>query len=369
MNARITRSTPVTRTGRVLQLEGLFEIAPTMRSDVVFDVRLPIEERAWSIGLIVGPSGSGKTTIVRELFADALVTPWKWPRERSIVDAFPAAMSIKEITELLSSVGFSSPPAWLRPFHVLSNGEQFRVSIAYALAERRSLTVIDEFTSVVDRTVAQIGSAAVARAVRRRNQKLIAVSCHYDIIDWLDPDWTYEPHTNRFEWRSLRGRPPISLRVFRVGAETWRIFRHIHYLDSELAPSAQCFCAFINDVPVAFLGVLPFPHAIRPGWRFHRLVCLPDYQGVGIGVFFGDYVASLYKATGKPVFRTLSHPAVIRHCAKSPVWRMIRPPSRTSPSGRTSTIKMKTIASHRITAGFEYVGPERAFQARRFGLI
>ncbi len=80
-------------------------------------------------------------------------------------------MAIKEITALLSSVGFSSPLAWLRPFEGLSIGERFRVTMARALAETRDLTVIDELTSVVDRTVAQIGSAAIAKTVRRRQPR------------------------------------------------------------------------------------------------------------------------------------------------------------------------------------------------------
>src|SRR5690606_16358303 len=111
--------------------------------------------------------------------------------------------------------GFSSPPAWLRPFHVLSNGEQFRVTMARALAESVGLVVVDEFTSVVDRTVAQIGSAAIAKAVRRRGGRFIAVACHYDIADWLEPDWIYEPHTARFARDRLR-RPDIEIAVRRV---------------------------------------------------------------------------------------------------------------------------------------------------------
>ena len=87
----------------------------------------------------------------------------------------------------MSSVGFSSPPSWVRPYHVLSNGEQFRVDIARTLSEKPQLAIVDEFTSVVDRTVAQIGSSAIQKTVRRRGQKFIAVSCHYDIVKWLEP--------------------------------------------------------------------------------------------------------------------------------------------------------------------------------------
>ena len=50
-------------------------------------------------------------------------------------------------------------------------------------------------------------------------------------------------------------------------------------------------------VPAAFTAVLAFPHARRPGWREHRTVCLPDFQGVGIGNAMSELVASLFVAT------------------------------------------------------------------------
>ena len=62
--------------------------------------------------------------LARELFPQAFATQFDWPRDQSIVDAFPREMSIRDITGLLSSVGFSSPPSWLRPFRALSNGER-----------------------------------------------------------------------------------------------------------------------------------------------------------------------------------------------------------------------------------------------------
>jgi hypothetical protein len=350
----------------VAQVEGIFDIAPSERSEETWDVQLDLPD-IWNVGLIVGPSGSGKTTVARELFGASLVGEWDWPREKSVLDGFSADMSIKDITALLSSVGFSSPPSWLRPFHVLSNGEQFRVNMARTLAEMPSLAVVDEFTSVVDRTVAQIGSAAIQKTIRRRNQQLIAVSCHYDIIDWLEPDWVYQPHVNDLQvGRSLHRRPTLSFTVKRVHHSAWRLFGKYHYLDEKLNKAAYCFCAFLDDRPVAFCAVLPFPHAIRPGWRFHRLVCLPDYQGVGIGSVLADYVGSIMKSSNKPVFRTLAHPAVIHAANKSTNWKMIRQPSRTAFAGSTTTGGVsKYLASKRITAGFEYVGePLPAEQAK-----
>ena len=368
-SANIVRTIAIERTPRVMQLEGLFAIAPTKESEVRWAVHLPIEYRPWNVGLIVGASGSGKSTVLRELFRADVIECFEWPASRAIVDAFPADLGIKETVALLNSVGFSDPPSWLRPFAVLSNGEQFRVTLARAMAERKDLFVIDEFTSVVDRTVARIGSAAIAATIRKRNQRMIAASCHYDIIEWLQPDWIYEPGTDSFQWRELQRRPEIQMQVWRVDRTAWKLFRHHHYLNTELHRSAACFCGFIEGQPATFCAVLPFPHAIRPGWRLHRLVCLPDFQGVGLGTAMSDFVASLYRASGKPVFRTAGHPAVMHHCAKSPVWKMNRAPSRTSNAGKSSTSTANQIgAQDRITAGFEYVGPARPREALAFGL-
>ena len=109
----------------------------------------------------------------------------------------PDQMSAKQITEALSSVGFSSPPDWLKPFKVLSNGQKMRAELARLIAESNEPVIYDEFTSVVDRQVAQIGSAAIQKFIRRNNKQFIAVSCHYDIEQWLEPDWVYDVNNHK----------------------------------------------------------------------------------------------------------------------------------------------------------------------------
>jgi ABC-type glutathione transport system ATPase component len=208
MKTHIERSTKIVQSARTMQISGIFDLPPNEKSNLSWVVDLPIEDRAWNIGLIVGPSGCGKSTIAREMFGDNLVSGFHWPEEKAIVDGFPKTMMAKDVTLLLSSVGFSSPPAWLRPFHVLSNGEQFRVTMARAIAEMPELAVLDEFTSVVDRQVAKIGSAAIAKTVRRRGAKLIAVTCHYDVEEWLDPDWVYLPAEGASRTAKDRHRNP-----------------------------------------------------------------------------------------------------------------------------------------------------------------
>jgi GNAT superfamily N-acetyltransferase len=340
-------------------MEGMFDVPPSERSSEVWEVEFELPEK-WNIGAIVGPSGSGKTTIARELFGEAIVEFNDWDDEKSVLDAFPQNLSIKDIVKLLSSVGFSSPPSWVRPYRVLSTGEQFRVTIARTLAEFDELAVIDEFTSVVDRTVAKIGSAAVAKTVRDREQKLIAVSCHYDILDWLEPDWVYQPHSGEYySGRYLHQRPEIQVEVRKVHHSAWPLFRKFHYLDASLNHAAHCFIGFVEDNPAAFCAMLPFPHAKRSGWRISRLVTLPDYQGIGLGAKLGNFIASAFITYAhKPAFITMLHPALIHSYAKSPDWKLIRSPSRTAKVGKTSRIKglANTVSNKRLTTSFEYIG-------------
>jgi ABC-type molybdenum transport system ATPase subunit/photorepair protein PhrA/GNAT superfamily N-acetyltransferase len=352
----IVRQSDVIKTARVVQLEGIFDIPPSDKSVEKWEVNFVLPE-TWNIGLIVGASGSGKTTIARELFGNSIVNGFDWPADKSIVDGFPKSMSIKDICELLSSVGFSSPPLWLRPFRVLSNGEQFRVNMARGLAEQKELLVVDEFTSVVDRTVAKIGSAAIAKTIRRINQKFIAVSCHYDIVEWLEPDWIYQPVTNEFtSGRSLR-RPKINLEIKRVHTSAWGLFSKYHYLSGSLNKSAVCFCAFWDGIPVAFIGWLHLLHKVKNMKRITRLVTLPDYQGVGIGRALQTYTASVVKGLGYRPRITSSHPSVIHSLSRDENWRMTRFPQRASFSEKFSKAPIgRTFSTNRLVAAFEYVG-------------
>ena len=368
----IVRTVDIKRTARVAQLEGIFDLPVEAVSESRFEVNVPLEDQPWHIGLVVGPSGSGKTTIARELFGEAIVDGFEWSYDKAIVDDFPSTDSIKDITRTLGSVGFSSPPSWLRPYRVLSTGEQFRATVARAIMERTDLFVLDEFTSVVDRTVAQIGSSAIAKAIRRREQHFIALSCHYDIIDWLQPDWIYEPATDTFTWRSLQPRPTLVLTVRRVHHSAWEIFRRHHYLNPSINRSAICFMASLDDTPVAFVAALTFPHPSLPSMRLHRTVCLPDFQGVGIGNALDEFVCGVLKARGKPVTDVMSHPIMIRLKARSPMWNMHRAPSRSHASdskfGRLKAFA-RTGSQNRITAGFEYVGPVLYDHAVGFGVV
>lgn len=156
----------------------------------VGDITLP---EKWNIGVIVGKSGTGKSTIAKEIFGDNYIYNQKYVAE-SIVDDMPSDKSVEEITKMFYACGFGSVPSWLKPYSVLSNGEKMRVDLANALL-RQDFVVFDEFTSVVDRNVAQTCCLAISKAVHNLNKQFVAVSCHYDILDWLKPDWVFDTDT------------------------------------------------------------------------------------------------------------------------------------------------------------------------------
>lgn len=319
--------TSVSRSARARQLEGMFDVPSQEKQRQEWHADLPIDEDDWNIGLIVGPSGCGKTTVARELFGDSVDMPLEWGAP-SVIDDFAHGLSVQEISEVCSAVGFNTIPAWLRPYEVLSNGEKFRVSIARRLLEQQDPIVVDEFTSVVDRQVARIGCHAIQKKVRRDNKRFVGVACHYDIVDWLQPDWVYEPASNQFYRRSLRPRPALEIEICRVDYSAWKIFAPYHYMTADLHKAAQCFCLFVEGEPACIAAILYRPHPKRRNiYGVSRLVVLPDYQGLGLAFVLMDYLGEQFRALGRELRAYPAHPALIRAFDRSSKWRIEKKPA------------------------------------------
>ena len=143
--------------------------------------------KSFKLGVIVGSSGSGKSTLLKQFGNEDI--PY-WESNKSIISHFDNA---DDAINKLGSVGLNSIPSWYKPYHVLSNGEKFRADLARKL---KSNTVIDEFTSVVDRTVAKAASVSLGRYIKNNDIGNIVLStCHRDILEWLEPDWVLDTDT------------------------------------------------------------------------------------------------------------------------------------------------------------------------------
>ncbi|BBO36206.1 GNAT family N-acetyltransferase [Lacipirellula parvula] len=373
---------PVHDSFRVQQVAGMFDVPLAEKLEQRFAVELPGDDEPWQVGLIVGPSGSGKSTVASQYYGERLYRGAEWPDDRAVIDCF-GELPVRQVVELLTAVGFSSPPSWVKPYRVLSCGERFRCDLARALGRScesrvssseievgseqlvaRSSELVtpviafDEFTSVVDRNVARACSMAIAKGIRRGSIgcRFVAVTCHYDVAEWLEADWVLDMATGELQRRRLR-RPAIELEIHRCGVAPWRLFARHHYLSGSLTPGARCYLATWQGEPVTFCATLPVITK-RNHRRFTRIVTLPDYQGMGIGMRVVAAVAELHRVEGLRINVTSSHPALIRHCERSSLWRTVNvKKSGASPSGS------KRFPSYRSSTGravvsFEFVGAE-----------
>ena len=350
--------TPYVPTFRSRKVEGQFDLSPGKELTKEWSVDWPLDHDNWNIGVIVGPSGSGKTTLSKKIFDEKYYHKGfnDWPHDKSVLEGFPAHLETEEITKILSSVGFSSPPNWLQPYHTLSMGQQFRVEMARVLFDPREIVVVDEFTSVVDRTVAQIGSSAISKAAKKLNRKLVLLSCHYDILDWLEPDWIYYVDSNKFTWGCLR-RPPIEIKVQRCHISAWRIFREHHYLSHSIVPRSECYVATVNGEPAGFFAYVKEGMSKRKNViRGHRTVILPDFQGIGLGNLVSKKLMKYYSDMGNIVKVITSHPALIHTRVKDKDLRLCRKLNYEIRKGVSFTTKSVVKGMGRITATFQYVG-------------
>lgn len=177
----------------------------------------------WNIGLIVGNSGSGKTSIAKNVFGELSTCDWN---KNSIIDNFDEKLSMEQITYALGSVGFNSVPYWLKNFSVLSNGEKSRVELA-RLSLEKDLVIYDEFTSLVDRDVAKSMSNSVQKLFRKLDRKLVAITCHHDVLDWLQPDWIYDTDRKEFLLGKSKGAKSSNLTYTRQKKEIGSIIKSI----------------------------------------------------------------------------------------------------------------------------------------------
>lgn len=309
---------------RAARVKSLFNAENGCNFDLEIDADLDWD---WHIGVVVGPSGSGKTSIGKIIFGDDKIHDYTkgWDNTKPIIDCIAPDGDFNEITGALANVGLGSVPSWLRPFGVLSNGEQFRAGLARVICEKPQEIVIDEFTSVIDRQVAKIGSQAFQKAWRRQNPtgKVVLLTPHYDILDWVRPDWIIDTKDKTFEKECLRQRPKIELTIWKVNSSYWKYYKPHYYLDLPMPVAAEYFIGTVNGELACHMAVAPRFEV--KGYRGTRLVTMPEWQGAGVGMRFLNFIGEYHKQGGGrgghkyPLYFHTSHPQLcgaLRHSKK-----------------------------------------------------
>lgn len=168
-------------------------------------------ESDFNIGVIYGASGSGKTTFAKHVFGTECFVQLL-DLSLPIIEQFPKSWSYDDCQRILSGVGLSQVVCWIRPAHTLSNGQRFRAEIALQMSRDSKIIVIDEWTSVVDRTVGKAMSKTIGKFARRNKVKIVLLSCHSDVIEWLEPDWVLDCNKQTFQKKKLKDKVNLFLK-------------------------------------------------------------------------------------------------------------------------------------------------------------
>lgn len=358
---------------RAARVKSLFNV--DSGANFSLDADIDIDDGKWQIGVIVGPSGTGKTSLAHKVFGaeTRVYEPGAvpWDTGKPIIDIIGAGGDFDDATAALASVGLGSVPSWLRPYSVLSNGEKFRADLARIICDAPKEIVIDEFTSVVDRQVARFGSMAFAKAWRRTGGKVVLVSCHYDIIDWITPDWVYDTRDGGFQrGRSLWRRPPFELEVVLTDWRYWKEFEPHHYLKLPKMPCAKNYVGVVEGQRVVHLAVSTIHTGRGLEARACRLVVMPEWQGAGVGLRFLDYVCQRYLDgeghVPKPLttlFHT-SHPGLAAALRGRKTWRQTS--AQLYGANKSSSSRSISKASNNSSIAAGYGGHFRAVQGFRY---
>ncbi len=360
---------------RAARVKSLFNAESGCNFDLTIeDVDLSGE---WNIGVVAGASGSGKTSIGKQIFKDDKIINLSegWNDDRPIIDDIAPNRDFNIVTGMLASVGLGDVPAWLRPFRVLSNGEQFRAGLARLICEQPDEVVIDEFTSVIDRQIAKIGAQAFQKAWRRENPtgKAVLLTPHYDVIEWLQPDWIIDTSKKTFVRGCPCSRPEIKLEIWKVNGSYWKHYKPHYYLDLPMPIAAEYFIGTVNGELACHIAMCPWFH--MNGYRATRLVTMPEWQGAGVGTRFLNAIAQYHlEGNGRknkklPTYFHTSHPQLCEALRRSEKWQQVSAKlygANKTKSNKTLTASarkngLKEIKSgygghFRAVQGFKYIG-------------
>lgn len=339
---------------RAARVKSLFNAESGCNFDL--DADLDIESSDWKIGVVVGPSGSGKTSIGRLIFGEPAPF-WApvWPADLPIIDAIAADGSFDDVTAALGSVGLGTVPTWLRPYPVLSNGEKFRADLARLVVEAPAMAVVDEFTSVVDRQIARFGALAFSKAWKRtKGKRVVLLTPHYDVIEWIEPDWVFDTARRSFARGSLR-RPSIDLEIWKADGSYWPLFEPHHYLKLPRMVGAAYYVGAVEGELVAHLAVSTMNKGKGCEARACRLVVMPEWQGAGVGLRFLNAICERQaqgldgsrlpgrKAT--TIFHT-SHPQLAAALRRDRRWRQISAALYGGSKGKSRRSIIRSQAAH-----------------------
>lgn len=322
-------------------------------------------EKNYNIGLIIGNSGSGKTTFAKKIFGDESLNS-NYDDNISLINQFPENINYDDRVKILSSIGLNSIPCWIKPIKVLSNGEKARAEIAIRMNEN-NLICIDEFTSVVDRNVAKIMSHSVQKFARKNDKKIICISVHNDIIEWLNPDWIIDMNEQKYIdrrnlWQNSIREDKLKFDIKPAARNSWNYFSKFHYLSHNLpGGNIYLFGLFINNKQIGFQCFANYIIGRQNILHSNRTVIDPEYTGLGLGIKLIDETSKIMKNKGFKIKAKFANKAIYESMIKSNLWKLTKINDNFSSSQLKNTKifnKNRSDARRKgvITYNFDFIG-------------
>lgn len=284
----VNLKSPVSKSFMATKAANSVALNPEKKSEHNLKVTADITSD-YKVGLILGASGSGKTTLAKSIFGascfDEILDPGK-----PVIDQFPVSYSYDDRVASLTGIGLTSIPCWIRVAATLSNGQKARAEAALQIAQDKDTIVIDEWTSVVNREVGKVMSHAIQKHARKTNKKIVLLSCHYDVVDWLNPDWIIDCNTETYKDRrsmvgSHKRTDQLRFDIKRCETKQWKYFSKYHYL-SETLPSGKvlAYGLYHGSDQIGFTCFANYSWNDKRMMHSNRVVIHPDYIGLGLGI-------------------------------------------------------------------------------------
>jgi ABC-type dipeptide/oligopeptide/nickel transport system ATPase subunit len=327
-NYTVRLESPVSKSFRCQMAANSLDIDTEKKSVHELSVSIDLL-KPWNVGLIVGSSGSGKTTLAKEIFGKNCFDI-EINEELPVIEQFPEHWTYEQCQNSLNGIGLSQVVCWIRPVKTLSNGQKARALAALQMSQGKDF-VVDEWTSVVDRVVAKSMSHCLQKHARKEGVKAVAVACHYDIIEWLNPDWVIDCNKSEFiDRRSLRQneREKLEFTIREIDRKSWRYFSKYHYLSEKLPGGhIKLFGLFSGDNQIGFQCFANYTPKM-PGKKMqmhsNRTVIHPDYVGLGLGMKLIEETSKIMHNQEFDVWAKFSSVPIAKSFEKSPNWKLCK---------------------------------------------
>lgn len=205
-NLTLSFTTKVRRTKLTHSIQQAFGISPDHIDSIIIR-KLSLQVRPGEIILVIGPSGSGKTAFIDFLAKGAKkwqggnaegLTSWptnyrpgifKTIRSHKALIELMLGRDVRSALYLMGSVGLSDAFIYLKRFHELSRGQQYRVMLAKMMAEGYNVWLIDEFCANLDYVTANVIADKLQQVARELGATVVVAAPHYDaFLSTLKPD-------------------------------------------------------------------------------------------------------------------------------------------------------------------------------------